>query len=297
MVWAVKHFRPYLYGNPCLVYTDHQALKSLLNTPQPSGKLARWGLALQEMDLTIQHQSGKHNENTDALSRYPQPLSMGKDAGSADGVVATLTQEPTEDLSTLQRQDKELHTVITYLETGVLPPDDRLARRLVLTQSQFVIEDKVLYWVAGDATLRVIPPECMRQKLFQDAHHGPFGGHLSDTKVHSQIRKHYWWNGMRADITRWSRACLVCATYGHGRTVRPPLSPIPVSGPFDRVGVDIIQFQRSNAGNQYAVVFMDYLTKWLEVFAVPDQSAATIARLLVEEIVSRHGVPAEILSD
>ena len=221
---------------------------------------------------------------------------MGKDAGSADGVVTTLTQEPTEDLSTLQRQDKELHTV-TYLETGMLPPDDRLARRLALTQSQFVIEDKVLYWVAGDATLRVIPPECMRQKLFQDAHCGPFGGHLSYTRVHSQIRKHYWWNGMRADITCWSRACLVCATYGRGRTVRPPLSPIPVSGPFDRVGVDIIQFQRSNAGNQYAVVCMDYLTKWPELFAVPDQSAATIAHLLAEKIVSRHGVPAEILSD
>jgi len=32
-------------------------------------------------------------------------------------------------------------------------------------------------------------------------------------------------------------------------------------------------------------------------FAVPDQSAAKIAKLLVEEIASRHGVPAEILSD
>ena len=37
--------------------------------------------------------------------------------------------------------------------------------------------------------------------------------------------------------------------------------------------------------------------KWPEVFAVPDQTAATIARLLVEEVVSRHGVPAEVLSD
>ena len=45
------------------------------------------------------------------------------------------------------------------------------------------------------------------------------------------------------------------------------------------------------------MVFVDYLTKWPEVFAVPDQSSATIARLLVEEIVSRHGVPSEILSD
>ena len=42
---------------------------------------------------------------------------------------------------------------------------------------------------------------------------------------------------------------------------------------------------------------MDYFTKWPEVFAVPDQTAATIATLLVEHIVSRHGVPSEVLSD
>ena len=44
-------------------------------------------------------------------------------------------------------------------------------------------------------------------------------------------------------------------------------------------------------------MFVDYLTKWPEVFAAPDQSAATIAKLLVDEIISQHGVPAEILSD
>ena len=143
----------------------------------------------------------------------------------------------------------------------------------------------------------MVPPEAMREQLFQEVHCGRFGAHLSNTKVHSALHKHYWWKGMRADITRWTRACLVCATHNPGRAVRPPLSPIPVNGPFDRVGVDLIQFPRSNSGNQYAVVFVDYLTKWPEVFAVPDQSAATIAQLLVEEIVSRHGVPAEILSD
>ena len=47
VVWAVKHFRTYLYGYKCDVYTDHEVLKTLLNTPHPSGKLARWGLALQ----------------------------------------------------------------------------------------------------------------------------------------------------------------------------------------------------------------------------------------------------------
>lgn len=42
------------------------------------------------------------------------------------------------------------------------------------------------------------------------------------------------------------------------------------------------------------VVFIDYLTKWVESFAVQDQSAETIARLLV---FCRHGVPEQLLSD
>ena len=89
VVWAVKHFCPYLYGNPCVVYTDHQALKSLLNMPQPSGKLARCGMALQEMDMTIQHRAGKHNENADALSRYPHTQTVDECADPTDGVVAS----------------------------------------------------------------------------------------------------------------------------------------------------------------------------------------------------------------
>ena len=42
---------------------------------------------------------------------------------------------------------------------------------------------------------------------------------------------------------------------------------------------------------------MDYLTKWPEVFATQDQTSLTIAGLLVEKVISRHGVPAELLSD
>ena len=42
---------------------------------------------------------------------------------------------------------------------------------------------------------------------------------------------------------------------------------------------------------------MDYHTKWPEVFAVPDQTALTIARLLVEQVISWHGAPSQLLSD
>ena len=70
-----------------------------------------------------------------------------------------------------------------------------------------------------------------------------------------------------------------------------------MSGPFDRIGIDVIQFPKSRSGKHYAVVFIDYLTKWPEVFAVKDQTALTIATHFVEHIVARHGVPAQLLSD
>ena len=41
------------------MFTDYEALQVLLNTPHPSGKLARWGMALQEMDLPLHYKPDK----------------------------------------------------------------------------------------------------------------------------------------------------------------------------------------------------------------------------------------------
>ncbi len=314
VIWATKHFRPYLYGHHCEVYTDHEALKALLNTPQPSGKLARWGMALQELDLTIRYRPGKGNTNADALSRAPvsQPaddidcpfrivaaVSVSHPATSGENCEPMEAQAKDGDstLPELQRKDPTLAEIITYLETGHLPPDERRARELVLSRSQYEVLDAILYHIEQDKTLRVIPPTSKREGLIEEAHGGRFGGHLRDSKIHGELSRHYWWPGMRGEILRWCRACLTCASRRVGRAVKPPLTPIPVAGPFDRVGVDVIQYPTSYSGNQYAVVFVDYLTKWPEVFATPDQSAMTIARLLVEEVISRHGVPRDLLSD
>ena len=44
-------------------------------------------------------------------------------------------------------------------------------------------------------------------------------------------------------------------------------------------------------------MFVDYLTKWPEVFTAPDHSSLTIAQLLVDHVICQHGVPTNLLSD
>lgn len=101
---------------------------------------------------------------------------------------------------------------------------------------------------------------------------------------------------MKNDIHTFCQSGLECSSWkGDHRTLRPPLQPIPVGGPFHRVAVDILQLPLTVSGNRYLAVFMDYLTKWPEAFAISDQTAETIAKLFVEQIVCRHGVPEELL--
>ncbi|SAL97626.1 hypothetical protein [Absidia glauca] len=64
IVWALNHFYCYLYGATFTIYTDHAALKSILSTKMPRGRIARWILTLQSYQFTIVHKKG--TLNTDA---------------------------------------------------------------------------------------------------------------------------------------------------------------------------------------------------------------------------------------
>ena len=73
VVWSVKHYRPYLYGQPFRVVTDHSALQWLYAKANPTGRIARWMLQLSEYNFTIQHKPGVRIPHVDALSRSPLP--------------------------------------------------------------------------------------------------------------------------------------------------------------------------------------------------------------------------------
>ena len=121
---------------------------------------------------------------------------------------------------------------------------------------------------------------------------------MKDCLLDDGLRRSYWWQGMRSDVRIHCRSCLTCATRrGVGRATHPPLQPIPVGGPFHCVGVDILKLPLTYDGNQYVLVFIDYLTKWVEAYPIQDQKAETVARVLVEEVICRHGAPERLLSD
>ena len=57
---------------------------SVLSSARPSGKLARWALTIQELNLIIKHRAGKLNVNADALSCNPCEVTCLRNSGDSE---------------------------------------------------------------------------------------------------------------------------------------------------------------------------------------------------------------------
>ena len=68
IVWACKQYRPYLYCKTFTIVTDHKPLTWGSNV-DPSSKLLRWRLKIEDFDYHVIYKPGVRNTNADALSR------------------------------------------------------------------------------------------------------------------------------------------------------------------------------------------------------------------------------------
>jgi len=72
IVWGIRKMRGYLESYAFTVVTDHQSLRWLQKLEEPSGRLGRWLIELQQYDFEVRYRKGSLNWIADALSRQPE---------------------------------------------------------------------------------------------------------------------------------------------------------------------------------------------------------------------------------
>ena len=291
LVWGLVKFRCFVWGCKIKVVTDHQALCWLMSKRDLAGRLARWSLSLQEYDISIVYRSGKLHGNADFLSRYPLKEESFLEEDRC--LIGNLTEESESSSDNFLEDQRSLpvwRRVIEKLEAGRAQvknyslQNNRLFHRTVRD---------------GKSYLRLCVPVKYRENLLKAYHDDIVSGHMGISRTLTKIRQRYIWPGMANDINAYVQACPSC----QGRKGIPDkpagfLQCIKVERPFEKVGIDLLgPFPISKQGNRMIIVAVDYLTKWVELQAIPTGKADDVSEFFVKQIFLRHGAPEKIITD
>ena len=313
IVYFFKVYRAYLLGRKFLLRTDHSALQWLRRTPLPIGQQARWLTTIEEFDFDVKHRAGTAHVNADALSRRPHKVNVTKLNAHSTGSERQLTevwsrtllaeeQSKDPDLGWIMEKKRESENVPSAGETK---RRSAVVKLLAAQWPQLIISDGVLMrkWLNeednGVRWNQIVLPPSRRADLIRLVHGGMSGGHLGLRRTTAQVQRRAYWPGWREDVRLQLTRCSPCARYFRGKPRRQGLLQNMVVGEIGEVlALDLTgPHPVSSKGHRYILTMIDHFSRFAEAFPVRNQEAGTVAKVLVEQWISRYGCPLQILTD
>ncbi|GKB54881.1 putative reverse transcriptase domain-containing protein [Tanacetum coccineum] len=277
VMFALKIWRHYMYGTKSVIYMDHKSLQHIFSQKELNMRQRRWIELFSDYDYEIRYHPGKANVVADALSRKERvnpkrvrAMNMTLQSSIKDRILAAQKEAVDESVG-LQ---KGLDEMIEQRSDGTLYYLDRI-------------------WVPLKGDVRTL--------IMDEAHKSKYFVHPGADKMYYDLRDRYWWPGMKKDIAEYVSKCLTCLKVKaeHQRPSGLLQQPeIPV-WKWEGIAMDFVtKLPRTSSGHDTIWVIVDRLTKSAHFLPMrEDYKMDRLARLYLNEIVARHGVPISIISD
>ena len=189
-------------------------------------KRANWITALQEYDLEI------------------KPINIVRGQGFCK-MLAGASQIPENSSEEVHSYEVSLNDAeslyadtIYYLKNGYAPShlDHTKKRALRLKAKQYQLINDVLFKNNYDSVLLRCLEKTEAEKVLQELHDGPAGGHYAgETTAHKILRAGYYWPAFFKDSYNYVRKCQICQTAaGKQKKLSMPLQPVNIEQPFSQ---------------------------------------------------------------
>ena len=178
IVFALKIWRLYLYGEKIFIYTDHKSLKYLPSQRKLNLRQQRWMKLIKDYDCVIDYHPGKANVVANALSRKTMKTLRALNAHflfTDDGTIVTeLISRPSllNRVLEAQKKDEKIAAIVSQIRNG--------------KEIEFTVnEDGVLYYKD-----QVCVPDGndLRKDILEEAHSVSFSIHPDRTKMYQDLK-------------------------------------------------------------------------------------------------------------
>ncbi|GFT75209.1 transposon Tf2-6 polyprotein [Trichonephila clavipes] len=197
------------------VFTDHKPLAGFLSNKNPSSKILRWKLALEEFNYDIHYIRGSLNSVADHLSRCINNI--------------TIALPSSKDLINMQHEDSVLSTIIQKIDQNDVSP--QISNYFINGEGLLCHLSKRPSRSPRSNTTRkqVCIPHCLKAKILESVH-SEYGGHLKFFKTYHRLSENFFWQNMYKDTKNFVRSCTICLSRKNAFKIPPaPHQPVEQS--------------------------------------------------------------------
>ncbi|KAF1331522.1 Pol protein, partial [Globisporangium splendens] len=308
---ALLKFRVHLLGATLfVVYTGHASLRTAINSPHLSQRMARWLAFFSEFNFRVEYKPGKENVLADALSRRPDYESSVGDSSDALCLertpdlmhlsISRVQAKLKDNIQSLYPKDDECRLLLAHFDGS---SKESLPAKLESKLARFSYHDGLLWHRLSNFDYpRVYVPhdQDLKLSILHEFHDAPASGHLGREKTFLQMSNVFWWPHQYKWVANYVRSCEQCQRVKPAGKNKAPLHPLPIPQDcWKSVSMDFVfGFPEDKARNTGVVVFVDRLSKMVHVAPVRKHvTAQETACLLLEHVFRYHGLPESIVSD
>ena len=147
--------------------------------------------------------------------------------------------------------------------------------------------------------IRRCVPEEEKSDVLRHCHSLECGGHFSTDRTASKIlQSGFYWPTMFKDARNFINCCDRCQRVGNiSKKNEMPMKIFMEVEVFDVWGIDFMGPFPPSFNNEYILVAVDYVSKWVEAIATPRNDSKVVINFLRKHIFTRFGVPRALVSD